>query len=395
MAAETYSRPFTHEEYDDRLGRTKRAMERAGFDLLVLASPANMCWLTGYDGWSFYVPQAVIVHQDAEPVWFGRTMDANAARITTSLSDGDIVPYPDFYVHNPERHAMDFLAEEIGRRGWGSARIGLEMDADYFTARAYEALRAGLPNARFGDNHHLVNWERLVKSPAEVDLIRTAARIVERAMDAAFDAIAPGTPQNEAVAAIYEAQILGIDGAGGDYTAICPMLPTGEGTGTPHLTWTDRPFQTGEATIIEIAGARQRYHCPLARTVQLGPPPERLTHAADVVVEAMSAVLETARPGVACEDVEAAWRKVISAHGLERESRIGYPFGLAYPPDWGEHTASLRKGEKTEFQSNMCFHMMLGIWGDGWGVEISEPVVITDRGTDCLCTVPRKLIVKD
>ena len=60
-------------------------MEAKGVDLLIVSDPSNMAWLTGYDGWSFYVHQAVIVPPDGEPVWYGRGQDANGAKRTAYL----------------------------------------------------------------------------------------------------------------------------------------------------------------------------------------------------------------------------------------------------------------------------------------------------------------------
>jgi len=174
-----------------------------------------------------------------------------------------------------------------------------------------------------------------------------------------------------------------------------PMLPTGEGTSTPHLTWTDQPFVKGEATILELAGCRLRYHCPLARTLFLGKPPQKLVDAAKYVVEGVGAALDAARPGARCEDVEAAWRQAIAHSGLVKDSRIGYSCGLNYPPDWGEHTMSLRPGDLTELQPDMTLHLIPGIWLEDWGIEISEAFRVTETGSETLCAFPRQLFVKD
>src|SRR5258708_23771613 len=147
---------------------------------------------------------------------------------------------------------MKFGADYMRERGWDSARIGLEMDAYYFSGRGADAIRADLPNASFSDCDHLVNWVRLVKSAAELRYIGEAAVLVSGAMRAGIDAIAPGVRQCDAVAEIYRAQVAGTAEFGGDYTAICPLLPTGEGTGTPHLTWSDRTFETGQPVIVEL-----------------------------------------------------------------------------------------------------------------------------------------------
>jgi len=275
------------------------------------------------------------------------------------------------------------------------AAHGLEMDSYFFTPRAYEALRARAPQAEFTDAHELVNWVRAVKSDAELSLMRAAARIAERVMRAGIDAVEPGVRQCDAVAAIYDAAVRGVDGTGGDYAAIVPMLPTGRGMTTPHLTWTDEPFKAGEGTLLELAGCHRRYHCPLARTVFLGRPPRRLVEVAAATRAGLEAALAAVRPGVRCEDVEAAWRRAIAEHGLEKPSRIGYSVGLNYPPDWGEHTMSLRPGDTTELEPGMTFHMIVGMWMDDVGFDLSETFAVTANGAECLSSVPRDLAVKE
>src|SRR6516165_9091196 len=114
---------FIRSEYDTRLAKTRSAMARAGIELLIVTDPSNMHWLTGYDGWSFYVHQCVLLAAEGEPIWYGRGQDANGARHTTFLQDDNIVGYPDHYVQSADRHPMDFLSEVIKDRGWERASI--------------------------------------------------------------------------------------------------------------------------------------------------------------------------------------------------------------------------------------------------------------------------------
>ena len=157
---------FSRAEYAERLAKTRKAMERAGIDLLIVTDPSNMHWLTGYDGWSFYVHQCVLVPPDGEPVWYGRGQDANGAKRTAYLAHDNIIGYPDHYVQSTERHPMDYLSGIIGERGWDKGTIAVEMDNYYFSAAAYQSLVKHLPNAKFKDSLSLVNWQRAVKSPA-------------------------------------------------------------------------------------------------------------------------------------------------------------------------------------------------------------------------------------
>jgi Xaa-Pro aminopeptidase len=128
--------------------------------------------------------------------------------------------------------------------------------------------------------------------------------------------------------------------------------------------------------------------------MQLGKKPQKVAAVETAVLEGMDAVLATAKPGVLAHDVEAAWRAAISRHGLKKESRIGYSIGLAYPPDWGEHTISLRQGDRTILQPGHVVHAILGMWMEGWGIEVSETILITDTGCETLTKFPREIFVK-
>lgn len=268
-------------------------MSEAAIDVLVVSDPANMNYLTGYDGWSFYVPQCVVLALDEEqPLWIGRGMDAAGARHTTFLDEKNIIGYPDHYVQSLERHPLNFVGDRIRERGWGTRTIGVEMDAYYFTARSYAELRKSLGDARFVNGDLLVNWIRLIKSEAEIAFMREAGVIAGLVMSTAIDSLRPGVRECDAVAAVYQAQMSGTPEFGGDYPAIVPMMPTGEKTSAPHLTWTDEPYKNEQMVNLELAACRHRYHCPIARTAYLGKnPPEKLVELAGHTVEGLNLTL--------------------------------------------------------------------------------------------------------
>jgi Xaa-Pro dipeptidase len=387
--------PFSRAEYAQRLHNTQARMDKAGLDVLLVTDPANMNYLTGYDGWSFYVHQMVAVGLDApEPLWIGRPMDANGARVTTYLKHENIFDYPDHYVQSTKHHPMERVAEVLRAHGWDRKRIGVEKEAYYFSAGAMESLAKNLPRARFRDATNLVNWVRIVKSKKELEYMSQAARIIERVMRTGIDNVRPGVRQCDAAAEIWRTAVRGTREFGGDYPGLPPMLPTGDGIAAPHLTWSDAKFVKGQGTVLELAGVRLHYHCPMARTVFLGTPPKKMVDSAKVVLEGIGAALDAMRPGATGRDVEAAWRKVISRHGIVKESRIGYSTGVNYPPDWGEHTLSLRPTDRTVLQENMTVHCIPAIAMDNWAIEISECVRVTKRGGEPFCKFPRKLFVK-
>ncbi len=385
---------FTLDEYAARLDKVRAAMSAKNIDCLVVVDPSNMAWLTGYDGWSFYTHQCVVVQHDHEPVWWGRGIDAPGAVRTTYLDEDNILKYPDHFVQSDVCHPMDHLSEVLGEMKLDRGSIGVEMENFYFSAAAFQSLQKHLTHATLVDATALVNWQRIIKSEQELAYMRSAARIVEAMHAHIYDIIEPGLSKHILAAEIFRTGIAGKDEHWGDYPAIMPLLPTGMDATAAHLTWDDSKLESGDITFFEIAGCHKRYHCPLSRTISLGTPPQKYLDAEKAVLEAMHAGLDNAKPGKTCEDVAIAFFDTLEKHGFHKDNRTGYSIGLSYPPDWGERTISLRRGDRTELQPNMTFHFMPALWLDDGGLEITESVVITDQGYESLARVEQRLLVK-
>ena len=386
---------FEKQEYKDRLTKVKIDMQKKGIDLLVSHDPANMNYLTGYDAWSFYYAQCVLIHiNEDEPICFVRSQDGGGAYIKTYLQDKNIIEYNEKYIHTWPLHPYQYLVEIIKKRKWDHLIIGLEMDSHYFTAFCYETIRKGLPNAKLKDAERLVNWVRVVKSNSEIKLMQSAARIVENGMKAAFKSINPGVRQCDAVADIQKALFNGTKEFGGDYPSIATLLPTGKGTSAAHLTHTDEKFVSGEATIIEIAGTYKRYHCPMARTVLLGGKDQKKIDTMKATNEALDAGIEVVKPGNTVDDVAQKFWAVLDKYKIKKDSRTGYSIGIGYPPDWGEQTFNILKGDKTILQPNVTFHMIAVMQFGDWGVEASEAVRVTETSSELFCNLSRELHIK-
>ncbi|MFT5259204.1 MAG: ectoine hydrolase [Saprospiraceae bacterium] len=385
---------FTVAEYAQRLANTQASMVDQGIELLIVVDPSNMAWLTGYDGWSFYTHQCVLISADGLPVWFGRGIDQPGAMRTCYMPEDHLVGYPDHYVQSTQCHPMEFLTEIIQERNIPASRIGVEMDNYYFSAAAYESLKVGFPNSQFINANALVNWQRAIKSEQEMVYIKRAAKIVERMHQTIYNMIEVGLPKNQLAAAIYQTGIEGADGHWGDYPAIVPILPTGMDATAAHLTWDDRPFEQGDITFFEVAGCHKRYHCPLSRTISLGTPPKKYKDAELAVLYAMEAGLAQAQAGNKCEDIAIGFFDELEKHGFKKNNRTGYSIGMSYPPDWGERTMSLRRGDLTELKPNMVLHFMPALWLDDGGLEITETIAITETGYERLANVAQKIFIK-
>jgi ectoine hydrolase len=388
---------FAKEEYLKRIKKVKALMQENKIDVLLATDPANMNWLTGYDGWSFYVHQGVIISLDEEePLWFGRLMDRNGALIKCYMQEKNLYGYPEKYVQNFDEHPMTWIGENIfNHKKWNKAVIATEQDSYYYTAQAHFSLAKALPNAKFVNANNLVHWARGVKSAKEIELMKIAGKITQKIHEKILDVAKVGVAKNDVVSKIYETAIAGVDGYGGDYPSIVPLLPSGTDASACHLTWDERPFKKDEATYFEISGCYKRYHAPMSRTIFMGNPDKKFLDAEKALIEAIDAGLAQAKPGNRTCDIANALDAVMKKYGIDRNgARCGYPIGLSYPPDWGERTCSLRASDTTILQEGMAFHFMPGIWQVDWGIEITESIYITDTGVETFCDFPRKLFIK-
>ena len=386
---------FTLEEYKQRLLKVQKMMLDQGIELLISHDTNNINYLTGYDAWSFYYAQCVLVHVNAEePICFVRDQDAGGAHLKTYIKKENIVVYDEEYIHTWPKHPYDYLVKIIKEKNWDKLSIGLEMDAHYFTAFCYEKIKQGLPNAKIKDSNRLVNWVRLVKSNKEISFMKSAAKISEIGMKTAYDTIKPGVRQCDAVGEIQKALFYGTSEYGGEYSSIATLLPTGKGTSASHLTATQEKFVEGEATIIELSGVYKRYHAPMARTILLGKPDQLKIDTMKKTIEALDAGISVTKPGNTANDVAQAFWKVLDKYGIEKKSRTGYSIGIGYPPDWGEHTLNIYKGDLSVLKPNVCFHMIAVMQFGDWGVEASEAIRVTDKGAELFCNFSKDLHVK-
>ncbi|MFW6193798.1 MAG: M24 family metallopeptidase [Gemmatimonadota bacterium] len=384
--------PFPRAEYDRRLAETRGRMEEAGLDALVVTDPANMNYLTGYDAWSFYVPQAVVVTPGDDPTWVGRKMDAGAARATTWLDADHVRAYTDEHVQSSrDVHPMDFVASVMSDLGAGGGRVGVEMDAHYYTARSDRRLRDGLPGASFADATLLVNRVRLRKSEREIRYMEQAGRLADEGMRRGMEAVAPGVPESEVAAEIYRGLVGGTEDHGGDYPAIVPLLPAGLRSTTPHLTWSDRRYREGDPVIVELAGVRHRYHAPLARTAFVGEPPAEVAEAYAVLHRAQQAAVAAATVGAPCEEVDAAARGIIAEAGWGDRfiHRTGHGIGVEEHED-----PYIVEGNRTPLAPGHAFSIEPGIYVPGrFGMRLEDIVVAAEGGPEPLNRADHALAV--
>ncbi|MFD9667982.1 M24 family metallopeptidase [Rhodococcus sp. NPDC059968] len=373
-------------EYRTRLDGVRQSMSEAGLDALLVFQEGNLCYLTGYEGWSAYVPQAALVTLDDDPLLILREMDLLCAD-STWLPEGRLAGYSESFIGSAERSPWEAIGEMVKGTVGASARIGAEISGPGLGYHDYGKLVDALGVESLCNATGLVAKQKRVKSERELAYMAEAAAIVDRAMLAGIGSIAVGTRQCDVAATIMAALCSGTETIPGGPPRQPPTMPAGPIANAPHLKWTDDAYSAQQQTNFEIAAVRRRYVCPLSRTVYLGTPPKRLAEIHRGVLDGFHAALEAIRPGASCSDVARAFEVAFLPHQIRKQSRIGYSVGV----DWTDGGASLGHNDHTEIVTNMTFHVIIGVWEAGEGYVFSEVVRVTDDGAESLSNVPRVL----
>lgn len=377
--------------------RQQAVAERARAEelsLLVITDPRSICYLTGYDAHSYYIPQALLLSvEDAEPLLVLRNMDISCAEWLTHLSSDQMVGYPDRYVSGFD-HPFAFIAETIRGRGWHHGRIGVVNDSFGLTPAGLNALAVGLPGMELQDMGLIIEWERTIKSPLELDAIRAAGHISDSAMSAAIQATESGVSELEVASRIHQALAKGVPGSPSS-DVFYPAMGNGPRTAAPHLGWFDDVYRDGYPAMFELGGVHKGYAAGISRTVFLGDPPAGFMKFSDLAEDGLEAALQHLRAGERVSSVERAWSEITKPHGYDKRARIGYSIGIAMPGvGWIDGTVSVTNDDHTVLQPGMVIHMMLAMWEKPVGYALSETFIVSEGAPESVSTLPRSLTVK-
>jgi Xaa-Pro dipeptidase len=375
---------FAPEEYAERIARARAAMAADDFDVMVVTTTVNACYLTGYESIMSPSYVACIIPRDGEIVI--ETAETEVANVFNHSVADDVV------VFNWMKAATtaDSLANELKERGFASAKIGLELSLpENFAMGAYDAasylrLVELLPEATFADVTPLIMELRLRKSPRELEYMRRAGDFTWIALQGSIEATYLGANENDVVAACYAEATA----AGSELMSIPPMVITGPRTGLmPHLMWRRATLEPGDLVYMEYTGTYWRYNAPSMRTSVVGRPTPKAEKLAAVSIEVLEALQTLVRPGRTGNDIAAElapyWDQVPGAffHGA-----YCYSIGMGFNPTWTECPVYVAEGADRELEEGMCFHTPINPFypGEGPGVGFSESITVTADGCERL-----------
>lgn len=369
------------EEYAERVAKTRRWMHDNDVDLLVLNQPEHYNWLSGYDPTSVFYHQSLVVPAAEEPL----TLICNKAELALCEETCWV---PDVRVVWTHEDQTARTLEALRERGLlGAKRIGVNLMSYHLRPRFALELRDALAPAELVDVTAAMDDLRLVKSPAEIEYLRRAARVADIGVSAGIEAIAPGVSDREVMAAIQAAA----SAAGGEFPAY-PFLV--DSRGTLHGTPIGKVLTPGDTVYMEVSGVVRRYHCNISRTVAVGEPSARLRELYAVVKDALERATDALRPGVSVREIVELVARLQSGYEHNTWGRFGFSMEIAYPPIW-IGGLSLMRGDEHVLQPGMVITMEPGLsYADGATMMFGNNVLVTDGDPEVLNDVTTELICK-
>lgn len=431
------TRFFPPEEFVTRRQCLRDKMAEQDIDACLIASPEDIYYLTGLNHQGYFAYELLIVPAEGHPMLITRAVESSTVRRQTpevvhvSYSDG-MAPLPQprdpgrdvamteptgdisegqagglrpwsmslgVSVRSDEGPPTDFstpiavTCNTLNDIGLGKARLALERDSSFLPYRIADGIVRGLPEATWLDGSRMAANCRMVQSARELECTRRAARISDSAMLTAIATAGAGIEQREVVASIYGTMFR----RGGTYPAFVPLVRSASTLDEEHSTWNHRRLRKKDMLFIEMAGCFWRYHAPIGRLIYIGKIPGRAKKIHAVCCEAMEHAVQAIRPGATAGEVYRAWQQTVDKAGLQhyRRHHCGYAVGIGFPPSWSGSGVpiGLRAGSDLELTPGMVFHVLSWLLRTGMGDSfVSDTVVVTETGSECLTTVTRDLI---
>lgn len=347
-------------------------------DHLALFIGYSLYYFTGLKMLAHERPMLFIINTDEPNAVF-------IANIETDSAKAILTEHCKFYPFTDEggfEHVFAGLSKNFGLAG---KTIGIE----YLGMRIqeYEIIKRHAPGASFVDATDTIAELRMCKDEGEIENMRKAAEITERALEAALPAIRPGVTEKE----VYKELKIQMLKHGSGQLWKQPIVTSGPRTAFPHSKVSDRVIQSGDLVMIDTGASHGEYICDLTRTFAVEKVEDEFRKVFDIVREANAAVAKNAKPGMAAEAVDRLARDVIESSGYGKQfiHRLGHGLGLE-----GHEPPYMVRGNHLKLLPGMTFTDEPGIYLAGrGGIRIEDDVVVTETGLDYLTGFSRELMV--
>lgn len=296
-----HSNPFTDEELNQRLKKTKTLMESNNLDLIILSAPENIFYLTGLDHWGYFAPTALIVSLKDSPVLITREMERVVIR--------NQVRNANFVGHSDTETAADVVEKYLKGKTSGKS-IGVEEWSSGLSYGMGFQIKKQVESSQWKNITGLLDNVKLVKSVAEQEFMRAAAHAADAGTEAAIAAIHDGALEADVAAECLAAMTR----AGSTPPGFGPFLRPAHRMAEEHTSWGDGKHS--EAVFLEVAGCVSRYNAPMGRLVNIGHISDEDEEMSKICIDSFNSTLNALKVGAKARDVYQGWQSVVDSAGM-------------------------------------------------------------------------------
>jgi D-alanyl-D-alanine dipeptidase len=353
--------PFTSDEYAARMRRAVADATRAGLDGLVVMPGPELVWLTGYRPTAITERlTALVLVPDREPTLLVPVLERPDAEAAAGAPGVTMVDWAD--------------GEDPCAKAGALVRPGATMGiSDSAWAMHLLGLQEAVPGSSYRSLTHSLPMLRAVKDEREVARLAAAGAAADATYEQVLGVRFAGRKETD-VAADLATFLRDLGHEQVDFT----VVGSGPNGANPHHEAGDRTIEVGDAVVLDFGGLMDGYGSDTSRTVSVGEPSARLREVHEVVRQAQQAGVDAVRPGVACQEVDRAARRVITDAGYGEWfiHRTGHGIGTTtHEPPY------MIEGEEQPLVPGMCFSVEPGIYLPGeLGVRIEDIVTVTAAG---------------
>ena len=365
--------PITVAERTDRLGHARRLMAQNGLSAICLAGGTSLDYFTGVRWGNSERLFMFVLPKMGSPFYVSPAFEEDRAR--EQISQG---PEPDscrVLTWQEDENPYQLLHRGLTDAGIRTGNIGVEERVQFVFA---DGIAKASPGLTVASATPVTAGCRMVKSPAELTLMRLASKVTLAAYEATWKSLEPGMTQHQ-VSGLVDAAYgqLGFTGEA--------SIQVGEFSALPHGSRKPQTIREGTVLLIDDGCRVEGYYSDISRTFVLGKASDKVKNVFDIVHAAQTAALKTARPGLPAGQVDTAARKVIADAGYGPDykyftHRVGHGIGMDMH-EW----PYLVKDNPLPLQANMTFSDEPGIYIQGeFGVRLEDDMHITEDGAELL-----------
>lgn len=362
------AKPITRDEYLGRQETARRYMHEAGIDAIFLTGGTSLQYFTGAQWGLSERLFAMVLPATGKPAWVAPAFEKG--RALEQIKFGN-----DVRTWQEDESPYQLVASILKDRGVVSGKLGIEETVRFAFS---DGVAKAAPAITITSADPVTARCRRIKSTHEIELMRLANRITLKAFEIALKSLKEGMTHSDLSGHVAAAhQQLGARGGA--------LVLFAEHSAFPHGTLAPSRLREGQIVLVDGGCSVENYTSDITRTTVFGKPTDKQLKIFDIVKRAQAAALKAARPGVACEDVDAAARKVVTDAGYGPDykyftHRVGHGIGTD-----GHEWTYLVRGNKTKLEAGMSFSDEPGIYIPGeFGMRCEDIMVITESGAELL-----------